>query len=552
MTTLQGPHLANRLQFIVVAPENLQTSSLVMTGALDAEAARHGSRTVLKLRDGEVSVAQLRAHADRLARGLDRHGVAAGDHVAVMLPNCADFLFVTFALARLGAVMVPINTDYRGALLEHVLTTSDSKLVIVDEPLLGRFADLRLPKLASLIVRMDTPGPIGALDKPAAPLSRLLDRAGDPPRPKLHPHTVQAIMYTSGTTGPSKGVIVPHALAMTCAIDSLAYLDSAGQTIYCPLPLFHAAGLWDAALAALIGGGAVAVVDRFSASRFWDDVRRFRAEVAMGVFAMIPILLKRPARPDDRDHSLRTLYMGKSALDDELFERFGVHAVETYTSTEIGIGTASPYGSWRPGSCGQANRDRYDVRVVDDADRACGPGEPGELVVRPKQPWVMFPGYYGCGDATARAFRNLWFHTGDRATVDDDGYFYFVDRISEAIRRRGENISAFELETGINRHPRVLESAAFGIPSELGDEDVAVAVVSMPGERVSPEEIAAHCEARLPAFMIPRYIELVDELPRSATGKLAKHELKARGRGGLTPNTWDRERATAVKRSRAQ
>jgi crotonobetaine/carnitine-CoA ligase len=522
---------------------------MVITAVLDAEAARDGSRTLVKLRDGGISVAEVQAASDRLAHGLDRYGVTAGDHVAVMLPNCADFLFVTFALARIGAVMVPVNTAYHGQLLEHVLTTSDSVLLIVAEPLLGRISELRLPKLASVVVRMETPGPIGALGKPAVPLSRLFDRAGDPPRPRLHPSTVQAIMYTSGTTGPSKGVIVPHALAMTCAIDSLQYLDSAGQTIYCPLPLFHAAGLWDGTLAALVGGGAIAVVERFSASAFWDDVRRFRAQVAMGVFAMIPILLKRPARPDDLDHPLRTFYMGKSALDEELHTRFGVHAVETYTSTEIGIGTASPYGSWRLGSCGVVNAERYDARIVDERDRELGPGEAGELVVRPKQPWTMFSGYYGCGDATARAFRNLWFHTGDRARADADGYFYFVDRISAAIRRRGENISTFELETGINRHPKVLESAAFGVPCELGDEDVAVAVVPIEGALVSPAEIAAHCEATLPAFMIPRYIEVVDEIPRSATGKLATHELKARGRDGVTPTTWDRERVTPTPRT---
>lgn len=526
-----------------------------ITDLLDAEVARDRARTAVKLRGGELSVGELRAGADRLAHGLDRHGVRPGDHVAVMLPNGVDFLFVVFALARLGAVMVPINTAYHGELLDHVLTASNSAVLIVDESLVERVAGRRLPKLRSVIVRTEAPGaPVGvaAANAPAVALSQLRDRAGDPPRPRLHGHTVQAIMYTSGTTGPSKGVIVPHALAIGCAIDSLQFLASAGQTIYCPLPLFHAAGLWDATFAALIGGGSVAVVERFSASAFWDDVRRFRAQVAMGVFAMIPILQSRRPRDDDRDHPLRTFYMGKSALDGELHARFGVRAVETYTSTEIGIGTASPYGSWRPGSCGVANTARYDVRVVDDRDRQLGPGEPGELVVRPKQPWVMFPGYYGCGDATARAFRNLWFHTGDRATVDADGYFYFVDRISAAIRRRGENISTFELETALNRHPKVLESAAFGVPSELGDEDVAVAVVAVDGERLAPEELAAHCAARLPAFMVPRYIELVGELPRSATGKLATHELKARGCAGVTPATWDRERADTPPRRPAR
>ncbi len=526
--------------------ENLQMDALVLPRILDAEAARNGSRTLVKLRDGQLSVAELKTAADRLACGFDRHGVEPGDHVAVMLPNGLEFIYVTFALARIGAVMVPINPAYRGELLQHVLHSSDSTTLVIDEPLVGRLDGLHLPGLASVVVRMDSPGPIGALGVPAVPLSRLLETDGDPPTPWLEPHTTQAIMYTSGTTGPSKGVIVPHALALTCAIDSMRFIDSAGKTIYCPLPLFHAAGLWDATMAALIGGGAVALVERFSASRFWDDVRRFRAQVAMGVFAMIPILLKAPPRSDDRDHPLESFYMGKSALDDEMHQRFGVHTVETYTSTEVGIGTASPYGQWRTGSCGCVNVDRFEARVIDDHDRELPPGEPGELVVRPRQPWVMFPGYYGCAQATALAFRNLWFHTGDRVTADADGYFYFVDRISQAIRRRGENISAFELERAINAHPAVLESAAFGIPSELGDEDVAVAVVPMPGQALDPAEVAAFCESQLPGFMIPRYIELVGELPRSSTGKLAKHELKARG---VTLRTWDRERILPPARS---
>ncbi len=530
--------------------ENLQIDELVLPRVLDAEAARNRSRTLVKLRDGELSVGDIKAASDRLACGFDRHGVGPGDHVAVMLPNGPEFLFVTFALARIGAVMVPINTEYRGELLRHVLHSSDSTTLVIDERLVGRVDGLVLPNLASVVVRMDSPGPIGALGVPAVPLSRLLGTDGDPPMPQLAPDDIQAIMYTSGTTGPSKGVIVPHSLALTCAADSLRFIGSAGKTIYCPLPLFHAAGLWDATMAALIGDGAVAVVERFSASRFWDDVRRFRAQVAMGVFAMIPILLKQPPRDDDHDHPLDSFYMGKSALDGEFHRRFGVHTVETYTSTEIGIGTASPYGAWRTGSCGRAHGERYEARVVDEHDRELPPGRPGELVVRPRQPWVMFPGYYGCAAATARAFRNLWFHTGDRVTVDADGYFYFVERISQAIRRRGENISAFELERAINAHPAVLESAAFGVPSELGDEDVAVAVVAVPGRPLDPAEVAAFCETQLPGFMIPRYVEIVAELPRSSTGKLAKHELKARGQRGVTSATWDRERVISSPRSR--
>jgi len=256
---------------------------------------------------------------------------------------------------------------------------------------------------------------------------------------------------------------------------------------------------------------------------------------------MIPILLNRPPTSRDRDHRLETFYMGKSNLDEPLRERFGVRSVETYTSTEAGIATGSPYGEWRLGSCGQAHEERFQVAVVDECDREVGPGEPGELVLRPKQPFVLTTGYYGNWEATTRCFRNMWFHTGDRVWRDDDGYFYFLDRMKDAIRRRGENISAFDLETEINRHPAVLECAAIGVPSELEDEDIKVSVVVQPDTGLDPEELVAYCEERLPRSMVPRYVEFIDALPRTPTDKVAKYRLRAQGDGGITPTTWDRE-----------
>jgi crotonobetaine/carnitine-CoA ligase len=357
-------------------------------------------------------------------------------------------------------------------------------------------------------------------------------------------------MYTSGTTGPSKGAMCSHALALTCAYDSLNYLDRWGKTIYCPLPLFHAAGLWDGMMSALLSGGTLAVVERFSASRFWDDVRHFDAQVAMSVFSMIPILLNREPTDRDKDHPLEMFYMGKSVLDAPLRERFGVRSVETYTSTEAGIATGSPYGEWRVGSCGTVHDERFVAAVVDEHDREVGPGEPGELVLRPKQPWVITSGYYGSPDATAETFRNLWFHTGDKVWRDEDGYFYFLDRMKDSIRRRGENISAFDLELEVNTHPAILESAAIGVPSELEDEDVKLAVVLRPGMRLNPEELVEFCTERLPKFMVPRYVEFLDTLPRTPTDKVAKYRLRAEGDHGVTPSTWDREAADKANKER--
>jgi crotonobetaine/carnitine-CoA ligase len=519
--------------------------SLVLGDVLRTRAETHRNATFLKFTEGELTFAEVDTLADRYACGFAAEGVHRGDHVAVMLPNCPEFVPVIVALARLGAVAVPVNTAYHGELLRHVLDSADVSTVLVDAEYVDRLPPvaMQVPDLVRVIVRGGTGKPLDLLGAPAIPMSRLLSRGADPVRAAVSFADLQAVMYTSGTTGRSKGAMVPHALALTCAQDSLDFLDRWGKTIYCPLPLFHAAGLWDGVFAALLSGSAIGIVERFSASRFWDDVRRFDAQVAMSVFAMIPILLGAPSTPRDRQHPLETFYMGKSMLDAPLVERFGVRSVETYTSTEVGIATGSPYGQWRVGSCGRVHEERFEVSVVDEWDREVGPGEPGELVVRPRQPFVITTGYYGMPEATARAFRNLWFHTGDRAWRDDDGYFYFLDRIADAIRRRGENISAFDIECEVNLHPAVLECAAFGVPSELAEEEVKLAVVRAAGAELSEPELAAFCAAKLPSFMVPRYIEFVAELPRTPTDKVAKHALRAMGDHGLTPGTWDRTRA---------
>jgi carnitine-CoA ligase len=524
--------------------------SLVLGDVLRLRAETHRDVTFLKFRDGELTFAEVDAAADRYARGLAAEGVSRGDHVAVMLPNCPEFLPVVFALARLGAVAVPVNTAYRGELLRHVLDSADVTTLVIDAEYADRLPSVApaVPDLVRVFVRGEETS-LALLGVPAAGMARLLAHGDDPVHGDVRFSDLQAIMYTSGTTGRSKGAMVPHALALTCARDSLDFLDRWGKTTYCPLPLFHAAGLWDGVFSALLSGSAIGIVPRFSASRFWDDVRHFDAQVAMSVFAMIPILLSAPPGPRDTDHPLETFYMGKSALDAPLHERFGVRAVETYTSTEVGIATGSPYGEWRVGSMGRAHGERFEVAVVDEHDREVASGEPGELVVRPRQPFVITTGYYGMADATARAFRNMWFHTGDRAWRDDDGYFYFLDRIADAIRRRGENISAFDIECEVNLHPSVMECAAYGVPSELAEEDVKLAVVRRPGAELTAAELAAYCAAKLPSFMVPRYIEFVGELPRTPTDKVAKHVLRAMGDHGITPETWDRERAAPSTRA---
>ncbi len=508
--------------------------SFVLGDVLRSRADSHGTEPFLRFRDGDLTFRDVDTEANRVAQGLIGMGVGKGDHVAVMLPNCPELVTVVFALARLGAVAVPVNTANRGEVLRHVLFSSDSTTLIIDEEYLERLQLERLPGLTRLVVR-GTP-PEGMVS-----LNSLRGRDATEPRAGVVFSDLQAIMYTSGTTGPSKGAMVSHSLALTCAYDSLNYLDRWTKKTYCPLPLFHAAGLWDGVFSALLAGTSIAVVDRFSASRFWDDVRYFDAQLALSVFSMIPILMSAPPTDRDKDHPLEMFYMGKSALDEPLRQRFGVRSVETYTSTEAGIATGSPYGEWRLGSCGTVHAERFDAAVVDEHDREVPAGEPGELVLRPKQPYVITTGYYGTPEATADAFRNLWFHTGDRVWRDEDGYFFFLDRMKDSIRRRGENISAFDLELEVNTHPAILECAAIGVPSELEDEDVKLVVVLRPGKKLSHEELVEFCVERLPKFMVPRYVEFADALPRTPTDKVAKYQLRAQGDHGITDKTWDSE-----------
>jgi crotonobetaine/carnitine-CoA ligase len=523
--------------------------STIPIGELFARRARsHHDKTFVRFRDRELTYSQVDRASNDVAHGLVRAGVRSGDHVAMMLPNSPDFVVVLFALVRLGAVVVPVNTAHRGELLRHVLENSDSTTLIIDSAYVDRLAPL-LPRLTGLdrVVVNGTEGDVAGSTAlagvSAVSLSSLRTPNAEPVHVEARPWDLHAIMYTSGTTGPSKGVLVPHLLALANASDVRRFASCAGKTIYCPLPLFHAAALWDGLYSTLLVGAQIAVVERFSASRFWDDVRRFDAQVVLGVPSMIPILLKQEPDDRDREHPLETFYTGKSALDAALFARFGVRSVETYTSTEVGVATGSFGDTCRPGSCGRANDSRFEVAVVDEHDEFVEPGGCGELVVRPRHPNTMAAGYYRAPDATADAFRNLWFHTGDRVRQDADGYFYFVDRIKDSIRRRGENISAFDLECAVNLHPAVVESAAIAVPSQLEEDDVKVVAVTRPGTSLTPAQLVEFCEDNVPTFMVPRYVELVDALPKTANGKVAKFELRAAGTRGITPETWDREAA---------
>lgn len=497
------------------------------------EAARTApNRPFLSYGADLVPVGEVEDSAARLAGGLRSIGVKPGDFVGVMLPNGAAFIDSYFAIGKLGAAAVTINPAYRGYLLEYVLRDTGCSTLIVDAGCLDAVSEAA--------AGIDSPPQLVVVGSGKTSRSVSYDGLFGTDRvtttEAVRFTDTNCVIYTSGTTGPSKGVPISNAHAVAKALEVVRVCDiAASDVIFSPLPLFHSMALLRGVLVALITGGQCVLAERFSVSRYWDEVRRTGATVGHCVFTIPALLKKAPPRPTDRDHSLRCLYNARE--DAEFEERFGVRLIEGYGMTEAGVAMYMRSNDPpRPGSCGRVSED-WEVRLVDDDDLPVATGAIGEIVLRPKFPWLVTSGYLNKPEATAATFRNLWFHTGDLATVDEDGFYYFKDRKKDAIRRRGENVSSWEVEQVLLEHPAVDAAAAVPYPSPVEEDDVRVIVSLHPGAEVSAPDLATHCERRLPAFMVPRYIEIYPELPRTPTGRIQKYELRKRPLG---PTHYDR------------
>jgi carnitine-CoA ligase len=516
---------------------------LVLGSLLRSAADRHGTRTFLEFADATRTFGEVDLAANRVANGLVELGAGRSAKVAIMAHNSLAFIEAWLGAARAGVVYVPINTDYKGDILGYQLAKADATHIVIDPTLLTRLDAVapELPKLEHVILTSATPEAPRVVSNGAivTTLSDLMLAPDRDPRVEVMPWDPLAISFTSGTTGPSKGVLASHAHVTTFARDWIRAVEFAeGQSIYSCMPLFHAVASWLGVVPAIMMGGRIAISSRFSASGFWGDVRRFRADVAHGIFSMVPILMKQPPRPDDADQPARRFYFARV---DEAFEhRFNCRIVEVYGATETGVVTMTPPGEFRRvGSCGKPNTETFDVMIANDRDEQVAPGEVGEIVVRPKRPYVMLTAYYNNPEATAEAFRNLWFHTGDNARADTEGYFYFVDRKKDAIRRRGENISSAEVEALLNRHLAILESAVIAVPSEFGEDDVKAVVVLKEGARITAEELWVFCDQHMPRFWVPRYIEFRQEMPKTPSQKIQKYLLRYDGSLG---EVFDREK----------
>lgn len=503
-------------------------------------------RPALADEQGRLTYAELWSAAGRLAGGLRAAGIKTGQRVLVMMDNHVDNAVLWVATAYAGGVHISLNTGYYGPLLGEQLRASRARVVCADAAYLAALAPwLAEVRPAALVVR-------GRFDPAAVPAvagMRVLDwasvNAADPVPPhRPQPWELAEVRFTSGTTGPSKAVLISHAHAYRHASPVFPGSIGPDDVNLVALPLFHLAGTWALVYNAFTVGAQSVIVDRFSVSKFWDQVRRHGATHTILLGVMAEFLYRQPARPDDADNPLRLAYtMPVREWYADFERRFGLRLYTCFGSTEAGQPIFAVPGTLVPGSCGVA-RPEYDVALVDEHDQPVEVGQPGELVVRPRQPWTTMLGYDAMPAESAQVWRNLWLHTGDLFRRDEQGRFFFIDRVRDAIRRRGENISAAEVESQITTHPAVAAVAVVGVDSEFAEQEVMAVVVPADGAKLTPYELLEFLSGRLPKFMLPRYVQFRTDLPRTPTGKVRKAELREQG---VTGDTWDRERAGAPR-----
>lgn len=524
----------------------LPRETCVLRYALDRHASERGDAVYAVFPDGtEWTFRELRRRVRTCAAGFHAAGVKQGDRVIIMMPNGPLGVLALFAASYLGAVFVPINPALKGNLLEHVFADSAATFAVVHEDLLGQVAALNVPALNTIFSSGSVPDELACSGRTVLPVSHLdgnpdiLPEPGDP----IEPWHTQSIIYTSGTTGRSKGVLSSYMHGYSAMSPETWTCTRAGDRHLLHMPIFHIGGAFVASTC-LCTGSSIAVVPAFKTGTFWQTVRDMKVNVVFLLGAMATFLLKSPPQRDDKGHPLRMVFivpLGQSGPDFQ--KRFGVEVFTLFNMTEISTPLLSGANPVKPSTCGRP-RPGVEVRLVDENDCEVPRGSVGQLVVRTEQPWAMNHGYNGNPQATADAWRNGWFHTGDAFICDDDGDFFFVDRLKDTIRRRGENISSYEIEVELLAHPDIREAAAVPVPSEFTEDEVLVVVAPVAGRSIEPPAIVEFLRARLPHHMIPRYVRIVEELPKTPTEKVQKHVLREQG---TTADTWDRE-ATASAR----
>ncbi|RZT07721.1 crotonobetaine/carnitine-CoA ligase [Mycobacterium sp. BK558] len=499
-------------------------NAATLADLLAVNAAARPQQDFLRTANGAIDYARAHRRVEDLAGGFQQLGLHTGQRVMLMMGNGIEHVLVWLALNRIGAVSVPINRD-------------------LTPPLVARCIDLVAP--AAFVVDADV-----AIDVPAGAL--VLTVGAEPGTrqrledlPATSPTIVRsetldpaAMLFTSGSTGVPKACVLSHHYLLRQAQLHVAHLRlRSNDVLYTPFPLFHIDAATLTVGAALVAGATAALSRRFSASRFWDDIRHYQATVFNFMGATANILWKQPPTPADRNHAVRLAWgVPMPACEPEWQDRFGFPLVEVYGLTDAGVPAYQPLDEPRKqGSCGRVI-DEYDVSIRDDADNPVPTGHVGEITISSPERGLLMNEYFAMPDATREALRGGRFHTGDLGYLDEHRYLYFVARGKDVIRRRGENIAATDVDNAVASHPDVREAASVGVPSDLSEDDIKVFVVTQPDRRPRPQDILAHCQDLVPPYMVPRYVEFVDELPKTPTQKVERFKLAERP---LDEHTYD-------------
>ncbi len=526
-----------------------------VNSVFDRAASAHRDMTFLDFSGETFTYGEVAQRAAQVANLLSSVGVRHGDTVITILDNNIEAVTTFLGINRVGAICVPVNTAYRGEFLRHQLADAAAAVAIVESDYALRVLDVaaRVPTLTTLFCRDGAEAVPG--DSPTnLRVHRLADalsvQTSELTASAVSPTDLSTLIYTAGTTGPSKGCMITHAYTINMARQYLEVTTRrAGERTWTPLPLFHFNAWACTVVSTAMLGASASIAPRFSVSNFWPEIERTGARVVTLLGPMVTLL----AHADDSEVMRRCHGQLRVAQSSPFpaetaavwMTRFGVALAgsNAFGLTECCLTTHHPLDKPAPvGSSGRLNDD-YDVRIFDDQDREVPVGTPGEIVVRPKKPHAMFEGYWKRPEATMTLMRNMWFHTGDIGRFDNDGFFYFVDRKKDYLRRRGENISSFEMETTFMSHPDIAEVAVHAVHSEVTEDDVKVTAVLRPGSMLTEDALCVWSVERLPYFAVPRYIEFRDELPKNPVGRVLKYVLREEGK---TDSTWDREAAGVV------
>ena len=532
----------------VVTQSGAPRAQTTVLDALAARLAADPDGPYLDFEGVAYTAREMDAEANRLAHALRRLGVVHGDRVATLLENSPAQVVTFFAALKLGAIQVPVNTAYKGEFLRHQLADSGSRVIVVQGDFTGRVAEVAgdaTPETAVAIVVGSPADEIGAIE--AFDWDEILESAPDIPITGLDvaPSDLACFIYTAGTTGPSKGCLLPHNYIVALADQiARAWQRRADDVVLTPLPLFHFNAISVCVVGTLVGGGSASIARRFSVSRFWPEVARTGATIVSMLGSLAILIADADDHPDQSGHRLRLCAAAPMppAIDEIWRDRFGCATFSAgYGLTEASLISILPAGEANPaGAAGKPNDHDFDVRLVDDDDVEVPVGEIGEIVCRPRGPNLMFAGYWRRPDATVAATTNLWFHTGDLGRLDAAGFLFFVDRKQDYLRRRGENISSFELERAFHEHPAIKDVAVHSVASDVGEDEVKVTAVLQEDATATEGELCAWSVDKVPYFAVPRYIELRADLPRNPVGRVLKFELRD---DGVTDATWDREAA---------